>query len=121
MCDYSLAGMPNRLAVEGENLMVHRFSTGSIGLASPGAWESRWWSKQTPAVCIPPGARLRRRDIPKNLQQECGVGGTEGVTFVQLNARPHPSFAMQCDLASAAKFFAKAPMWSIGRGPFALS
>jgi len=25
MCDYSLAGIPNRLAVEGEQLVVHRF------------------------------------------------------------------------------------------------
>jgi hypothetical protein len=32
MCDYSLAGVPNRLAVEGEQLVVHRFPTGSVGL-----------------------------------------------------------------------------------------
>ena len=31
MCDYSLAGIPNRLAVEGEELMVFRFSTGALG------------------------------------------------------------------------------------------
>lgn len=35
MCDYSLCGIPNRLAVERENLIVYRFSTGSMGLASP--------------------------------------------------------------------------------------
>ena len=34
MCDYSLCGIPNRLAVEGEELVVHRFSTGSMGMAS---------------------------------------------------------------------------------------
>ena len=34
MCDYSLTGIPNRLAVEGEELVVHRFRTGSLGLAS---------------------------------------------------------------------------------------
>jgi hypothetical protein len=28
MCDYSLAGVPNRLAVEGEELVVHRFPNG---------------------------------------------------------------------------------------------
>jgi hypothetical protein len=33
MCDYSLAHFPNRLAVEGEQLIVHRFDTLSIGLA----------------------------------------------------------------------------------------
>ena len=35
MCDYSLANVPNRLAVEGEQLVLHRFSGGSIGLTSP--------------------------------------------------------------------------------------
>ncbi len=89
MCDYSLAGLPSRLAVEGEQLVVHRFPTGTLGLASPCASPSRWWSaKQTPAVCIPPGARLLLRDIPKDLQQQFGVRGTEEVAFVQLTATP---------------------------------
>jgi len=35
MCDYSLMHYPNRLAVEGEELMAYRFPSGSIGLASP--------------------------------------------------------------------------------------
>ncbi len=34
MCDYSLAGLRTRLAVEGEELVVYRFPTGSIGLTS---------------------------------------------------------------------------------------
>ena len=84
MCDYSLAGVPNRLAVEGEQLVVHRFSTGSVGLASPCSSLS---SKETPAVCIPPGARLRLRDIPQALQ--IGVNATEEVTFVQLSAEAY--------------------------------
>ena len=89
MCDYSLAGIPNRLAVEGEELVVHRFPTGSLGLASPCPSVSRWWSgKQTPAVCIPPGARLLLRDIPKDLQQQCGVCTAEEVIFTQLSATP---------------------------------
>ena len=33
MCDSSLTGIPNRLAVEGEQLVVHRFHTGFVGLA----------------------------------------------------------------------------------------
>ena len=87
MCDYSLTGIPSRLAVEGEQLVVHRFPTGSLGLASPCPSTSRWWSqKQTPAVCIPPGARLLLRDIPKSLRKQCGVGITEEVTFAQLSA-----------------------------------
>ena len=84
MCDYSLMSVPNRLAKEGEELVVHRFHTGSVGLASPCLSESRWWSvKQTPAVCVPPGARLK--DIPERLQRELGVGHAEEVTFVQLS------------------------------------
>ena len=35
MCDYSLMAVPNRLAREGEELVAHRFPTGSLGLASP--------------------------------------------------------------------------------------
>ena len=89
MCDYSLAGIPNRLAVEGEELVVHRFHAGSIGLASPCASPSRWWSgKQTPAVCVPPGARLILSDVPERLQHDLAVGPIEEVTFVQLSATP---------------------------------
>ena len=88
MCDYSLAGIPNRLAVEGEELVVHRFRTGSLGLASPCPSGSRWWSG-TPAVCIPPGARLMLLDVPKRLQHDLTVGPNEEVTFVQLSATPY--------------------------------
>ncbi|HEX5482199.1 MAG TPA: hypothetical protein VFZ08_06190, partial [Terriglobia bacterium] len=35
MCDYSLMCVPNRLAKEGEDLVMHRFPTGSLGFASP--------------------------------------------------------------------------------------
>jgi hypothetical protein len=35
MCDYSLHGIENRLAEEGEILVVHRFYTGSKRLTSP--------------------------------------------------------------------------------------
>jgi hypothetical protein len=86
MCDYSLAGVPNRLAVEGEQLVVHPFPTGSVGLASPC---SQLLSKETPAVCIPPGARLRLRDIPQALQLRFGLNATEEVTFVQLSAEAY--------------------------------
>jgi hypothetical protein len=109
MCDYSLLGIPNRLAVEGEPLVVHRFQTGAMGLA-PAAeiatparelhvLERRegWWSalrtgytsspkKTVCAVCIPPGARLLLRDIPEGLQRECKVGAAEEVTFTQISA-----------------------------------
>ena len=76
MCDYSLMMMDNRLAVEGEELVAHRFRSGSTGLVSLldfTNWQvrrpRRLWHRlkdcffsQTepgPVVCVPPGARLR--------------------------------------------------------------
>ena len=55
MCDYSLAGVPNRLAMEGEELVVHRFPTGAPGLTSPHtalarSWFSKVRSRVTPAL-----------------------------------------------------------------------
>ena len=47
----------------------------------------RWEAEnRVPAVCVPPGARLVLRDIPKNLQRELGVGEIEEVQFVQTTA-----------------------------------
>ena len=87
MCDYSLAGLPNRLAVEGEQLVVYRFTTGAMGLApsSPG-FKQLLFPSSTPAVCIPPGARLRLYDIPLYMQQRFGVAEIENVSFVQKSA-----------------------------------
>jgi len=111
MCDYSLHTYPNRLASDGENLVVHRFGAGSLGLASPadltpvisaGTSEGSVWSrmkswflgrnpkweaeKRVPAVCIPPGSRLVLSDIPKNLQRELSVGEVEEVQFIEITA-----------------------------------
>jgi len=94
MCDYSLAAIETRLAVEDEHLSVYRFPSGSIGLTSPAelerckpelrGWRSWFNPRQAPcAVCIPPGARLMLLDIPKRLQQQLGVGPTEEVVFIQ--------------------------------------
>jgi hypothetical protein len=110
MCDYSLMNVPNRLARAGEELVTHRFTTGSIGLAShldlqanidqpvPLKW-TLWSSirvflnppalKPVPAICIPPGARLVLSDIPEQLQRETGVGPVEEVTFTQISAASH--------------------------------
>jgi hypothetical protein len=107
MCDYSLMAIPNRLAVEQEDLVAHRFPTGSMGLAPPAdlrrvmdppAKETRgiWFSVKSffnpprsepvPAVCIPPGARLWLQDIPARLQNELGVSSEEEVVFTQISA-----------------------------------
>jgi hypothetical protein len=89
MCDYSLAGVPNRLAEEGEHLVACRFSTGSMGLKSGDGSLWELWFKETPAVCVPPGARLLLRDIPKDLRCQFDVQATEEVTFVQLSAEAY--------------------------------
>src|SRR5712671_7436307 len=86
MCDYSLAGIPSRLPAEKELLTVYRFPTGALGLTSSHASWWRFWSQQIPAVCVPPGACLLLRDIPKDLQRQFHVDATEEVTFVQLSA-----------------------------------
>jgi hypothetical protein len=110
MCDYSLMAVPNRLAREGEDLVAHRFPTGSLGLAAPAdvvraanpapSSTKTFWVKlkeffqppendPVPAVCIPPGARLRLEDIPARLQTECCVGPIAEVTFTQISAAAH--------------------------------
>jgi hypothetical protein len=103
MCDYSLHGIANRLAVEGEVLVIHRFYTGSIGLTSPQylkptekpkgliAVLKRILSTQSMvcAVCIPDGAQLMLHGISPTLQQTHGVSTTEAVTFRQLAADAH--------------------------------
>ncbi len=107
MCDYSLCGIPNRLAAEGEQLVVHRFCTGSMGLASPADLQisaakaqvkKTFWERVkdffeptriasfTPAVCIPPGARLIVKDVPADLRLQCRVAEREVVTFTQISA-----------------------------------
>ena len=87
MCDYSLAGLPNRLAVEGEQLVVHRFATGAKGLACAGpSLKQLIFPSSTAAVCIPPGAQLRLYDIPLSLRQPLGVSEVEKVSFVQQSA-----------------------------------
>jgi hypothetical protein len=94
MCDYSLAEVRSRLAVEGEDLIVHRFPTGTLGFTSPAELQQRpelrgwrsWFSlRLVPcAVCLPPGAQLILRDIPSRLQSSLGLGTEEEVVFVQV-------------------------------------
>jgi hypothetical protein len=100
--------LPNRLAVCGDELVVHRFELGSLGLASAAdvlrrqkEQESaspdgsflqklkKWFYPPVPAqctaVCIPPGARLLLRDIPEKMQQVfCLSSPVQEVTFTQI-------------------------------------
>lgn len=87
MCDYSLAHFPNRLAVEGEQLVIHRFATHTLGLASARrSWKEILFPGSKSAVCVPPGAQLLLRDIPAPVQRQLNVGPVEEVTFVQKSA-----------------------------------
>jgi len=100
MCDYSLHGMKNRLAQEGEVLIVHRFYSGSKGLTSPEylkpierprafmAVLRRMFAAEHSicAVCIPDGARLLLHAISPALQEAHGLSRNESVTFRQLSA-----------------------------------
>ena len=100
MCDYSLHGIKNRLAEEGETLIVHRFYTGSKGLTSPEylkptekpngpiAFLKRMFATASMecAVCIPDGAKLVILGISPALQQAHGLRATEAAIFRQLSA-----------------------------------
>ncbi|MFZ0590460.1 MAG: hypothetical protein WAM39_08265 [Bryobacteraceae bacterium] len=103
MCDYSLMVVPNRLAIEGEELVAHRFQSGSLGLVSCfdyDSWSSQrsksiWqkfkaWcssdSEPTPVVCIPPGARLRFNGLPEILKEPFNLASSEEATFTELSA-----------------------------------
>lgn len=110
MCDYSLHAFQNRLAKEGEDLVLTRFPGGSLGFVAPdqvapkpaGNWWERlktaarnWSTKALPAtrrmtaVCLPPGARLTVHEIPKGLQQVLGVDKSEEVVFAQLGCEAY--------------------------------
>jgi hypothetical protein len=108
MCDYSLAGLRTHLAVEGEELVVYRFPTGSIGLTSASevaahkkefrGWQHWFNPREIPcAVCIPPGARLWLRNISEHLQRQLGVGAVETVVFTQVSAEA-------CQFRDAVRF-----------------
>jgi hypothetical protein len=97
-------GIPGRLAAQGEQLVVHRFPGGSLGLASvtdvrrrePKVNEGGFWQRirrcfqkadrgSTPIlpVCVPSGAHLILTGIPGAIQQRYGLEDEEGALFVE--------------------------------------
>ena len=103
MCDYSLHCIKNRLASEGEVLVVHRFHTGSKGLTSPeylkpGAPPENWFAAlkklfagqpEVCAVCIPDGAQLILDGISPALRKVHHLATLERATFRQLSLHAH--------------------------------
>jgi len=105
MCDYSLMMIRNRLAVEGEELVAHRFQSGSVGLVSCadfntwinerpiGFWQRLkcWFSSNkepAPVACIPPGAQLLVVGISRSLQRQFNLREFEEATFTETSAQP---------------------------------
>jgi hypothetical protein len=102
MCDYSLHGIRNRLAEEGETLVVHRFCTGSKGLTSPKSLKPTEQPQQKGligilrrifvakssecAVCVPDGAKVVLLGISQTLQKTHGLRAMERATFRQMSA-----------------------------------
>lgn len=108
MCDYSLMNFPNRLANEGEVLVTHKFSTGSIGFVSPmelgvptpvrhQCVNDTFWSKvrgwfatpaqaTIPAVCVPPGARLQVQSVPDQIRSVFQAEPGDDVVFTEITA-----------------------------------
>ena len=109
MCDYSLFTARNRLAEEREELVIHKFETGSLGFASVDDldaqakkkrerdsfwgmitnWVSGGSSATVPAVCIPPGAQLLLEDVPRSLQNSLRIRPSQLVTFTEISSRSY--------------------------------
>jgi hypothetical protein len=116
MCDYSLMMVPNRLAIEGDELVAHRFQSGTTGFVSHSdfvIWHAERHSKSiwqrlrtcfssaqdpTPVVCVPPGARLRLEQFSEFQKRQGDHGLSELATFTQLSteANQHRD-ALCCD------------------------
>jgi hypothetical protein len=110
VCDYSLFSVENRLAEEGEELILHKFQTGTLGFMSradlcradaarktnaTGFWSSMrerlFGSRGSrfPAVCVPPGARLLLADLPLRVQRSLRIGSAEVVVFTEISDRSY--------------------------------
>jgi hypothetical protein len=103
MCDYSMACVSTRAAVEGERLVIHRFPNGVKGFVSQpeltaftggqtSLWKriSDWLFFRTPtAICLQPGSKLIVRDLPEG-------GSDQEVDFVQSAAADIFHDAIRC-------------------------
>jgi hypothetical protein len=106
MCDYSLYTVANRLAEQGEELVLHRFTTGTLGFTSASdlleaerviqTGPETFWGRikhwllgpgatSVPAVCVPPGARLLLTELSRKVQTSLRVGPSEIVVFTEIS------------------------------------
>src|SRR5262252_7385644 len=99
MCDYSLHQYRNRLALGGETLVIYRFPSSTLGLASPAELQAmadekanrrrpRFWlaivdffsapvGDKVTAVCVRTGAQLLLRHIPARLRRKLNAQDEE--------------------------------------------
>ena|SRR5581483_10195431 len=110
MREYAFHSMSNRLAEEGEELVLYRFESGVLGFAGDrdllqanNAVRSEpltFWSKvkesllgrrapHFPAVCVPPGARLLLDGVPQSAQASLQVAPSEVVVFAEISDRSY--------------------------------
>lgn len=110
MCDYSLYAIPNRLAEDGEQVVLHRFGSGTIGFASvndvpPKVAEclTRWQSlcagvkalllprscPTVPAVCMPPASRLMVTNVPADVQRFHRIHSGDAVVTTEITSQSY--------------------------------
>ena len=87
MCDYSRVHFYNRLAVGGEEPIIHRFPSGTMGMGSPDPGLKAWVFRcNSTVVYVPSGARLLLREIPEWIREQWEIRALEEVTFVEQTA-----------------------------------
>lgn len=81
MCDYSLEMYRSRPALAGEQYDTMRFPSGSLGFVAAGDPHT--------AICMACDTTLELTKLPPELQSRIGVGETERVTFIRIEAGPY--------------------------------
>jgi hypothetical protein len=87
MCDYSRVHFLNRLAAGGEELFIHRFPSGTMGMGSPDpGLKALVFRCNSTAVCVPSRARLPLREIPEWIREQLEISALEEVTLLEQTA-----------------------------------
>jgi hypothetical protein len=103
---YSLHPARNRLAREGEELVVQRLDNGSLAFISVSELEQlrqkqdSFWadlldclllrtSARISVVSIPPGAHLLLRNVPSRVQESLGIAESQEVVLTAISGRAY--------------------------------